>query len=301
ILIHLNEIPQSKSARLNQGLIDNCQRDINKYCQSEVVNNDDDDDKDSNEDDADGNDNDTEINDRKDNVNNKKTNNDDDDDDDEVTDRRMGGRIIQCLRSKYSDTSITLESQCVSELIDVIQTSKLDVKLDVKLYQSCRKFLKSECTGMDQEDCLKLLYQKNRIDDDNCKEQIKRIAREGQADIHVDRALAFACQADVLKYCNDIPIGSGKQLKCLLSMGKSVTSQCQAMLQKRQELWESGSNVNSVVDLTEQIRKSKSSLYQFIVILLILCTVFMAGRIYGRNERYNPIMNYDNPITIDHK
>ncbi|CAF4299359.1 unnamed protein product, partial [Rotaria sordida] len=62
-----------------------------------------------------------------------------------------------------------------------------------------------------------------------------------------------------------------------------------------------GSNVNSVVDLTEQIRKSKSGLYQFIVILLILCTVFMAGRICGRNERYNPIMNYDNPITIDHK
>ncbi|CAF3796085.1 unnamed protein product, partial [Rotaria sordida] len=282
----------NSDARFNQGLIDNCQRDINKYCQSEVVNNDDDDDKDSNEDDADVNDNDTEINDRKDNVNNKKTNNDDDDDDDEVTDRRMGGRIIQCLRSKYSDTSITLESQCVSELIDVIQTSKLDVKLDVKLYQSCRKFLKSECTGMDQEDCLKLLYQKNRIDDDTCKEQIKRIVREGQADIHVDRALAFACQADVLKYCNDIPIGSGKQLKCLLSMGKSVTSQCQAILQKRQELWESVSNVQGVADLTEHIRKSNNSFYLFSVILLILCIMFMAGCICRPYVRYSRVRKY---------
>jgi Golgi apparatus protein 1 len=118
----------------------------------------------------------------------------------------MGGRIIQCLRTKYVDTSVTLNSQCVTELIDVIQTSKLDVKLDVRLYQSCRQYLTSQCTGMDQEDCLKLLYQKGQVDED-CKEQIKRIIREGQADIHVDRALAFACQADVTKYCNDIPIG----------------------------------------------------------------------------------------------
>ncbi|CAF4323139.1 unnamed protein product, partial [Rotaria sordida] len=42
----------------NQGLIDNCQRDIDKYCQSEIY------DKGFNEDDADGNDNDTEMIDR---------------------------------------------------------------------------------------------------------------------------------------------------------------------------------------------------------------------------------------------
>ncbi len=119
----------------------------------------------------------------------------------------MGGRIIQCLRSKYAGTAATLESQCVTELIDVIQTSKLSVKMDIKLYQSCRRQLTSECTGMDQEDCLKLLYQKGKLGSGDCTEQVKRIIREGQADIHVDRALSFACQADVLKYCNDIPIG----------------------------------------------------------------------------------------------
>lgn len=36
-----------------------------------------------------------------------------------------------------------------------------------------------------------------------------------------------------------ILLGSGKQLQCLLSMGKSVTSQCQSILLKRQELWKS--------------------------------------------------------------
>jgi hypothetical protein len=82
----------------------------------------------------------------------------------------MDGRVIQCLRAKYVDTSITLDSQCITELIDVIQTSKLNVKLDLRLYQSCRKYLVYICTGIDQEDCLKLVYQKNQIKDDDCKE-----------------------------------------------------------------------------------------------------------------------------------
>jgi hypothetical protein len=32
-------------------------------------------------------------------------------------DREMGGRIIQCLRTKYIDTSVTLTAQCVTELM----------------------------------------------------------------------------------------------------------------------------------------------------------------------------------------
>lgn len=36
----------------------------------------------------------------------------------------MDGRLIRRLRSKYVDTSVTLDSQCIIELIAVIQTSK---------------------------------------------------------------------------------------------------------------------------------------------------------------------------------
>ena len=161
------------------------------------------------------------------------------DGDNDLTDREMGGRVIECLRMKYVDTPGVLTSQCVSELIDVIQTSKLDVKLDPRLYQSCQRYLNNDCTGLEQEDCLKLKYQKGEIRGDDCAEQVKRIIREGQADIHVDRALAFSCQTDIFKYCNDIPIGSGKQLQCLLNMKSTVTPQCQKMLRQRQELWNS--------------------------------------------------------------
>ncbi|CAF3401610.1 unnamed protein product [Rotaria socialis] len=276
----------NSDARFNKGLIENCQRDIGKFCQSEIIDQDSDD-KDSDEDDGDNDDKDT---DKKDDPNPSPNT----DENGDVKDREMGGRIIQCLRSKYADTTITLESPCVSELIDVIQTSKLDIKLDIRLYQSCRKSLNinGQCVGMDQEDCLKILYQQGKLEDDDCKEQVKRIIREGQADIHVDRALSFACQADVLKYCNDIPIGSGKQLQCLLSMGKSVTSQCQSVLEKRRELWKSVPNVNGVVELANEIRKSNNSFYLFSVILLILCVMFMAGCACRPYVRYSRVRKY---------
>ncbi|CAF1468952.1 unnamed protein product, partial [Rotaria magnacalcarata] len=182
--------------------------------------------------------------------------------------------------SKYADTPDTLESACVSELIDVIQTSKLDVKLDIRLYKSCRKSLTNVCTGMDQENCLKLLYQNGKLEDGDCKEQVKRIIREGQADIHADRALSFACQVDVLKYCNDIPIGSGKQLQCLLSMGKSVTSECQNILEKRRELWQSVYNAYGVSGLASPVLRSTNNGHCLRSILLFSSFIIMTGLIY---------------------
>lgn len=207
-------------SKFNKALIEGCESDISRYCQDEVE---------GEQQDAEKNDDSRD----EDNNNEESVNGGDSD----MIDRDMGGRVIECLRTKYVDKPGLLSSQCVTELIDVIQTSKLDVKLDVQLYQSCQKYLSTACTGMDQEDCLKLQYQNGKITDEACAKEIKRIIREGKADIHVDRALAFSCQADILKFCNDIPIGSGKQLQCLLNIRNSVTPQCDKMLKQRQELW----------------------------------------------------------------
>ena len=127
--------------------------------------------------------------------------------DDGIKDREMGGRIIGCLRSQYANTQSPLEQKCITEVVDVIQTSKLDIKLDVKLYEKCRGILNANCPGVDKEDCLKVIYQRQQIADADCKMEVARIIREGQADINVDHALAFACQVDLSKHCNDIPTG----------------------------------------------------------------------------------------------
>jgi Golgi apparatus protein 1 len=128
----------------------------------------------------------------------------------------MGGRIIGCLRTKYANGNAELESKCMTELIDIIQTSKLDISLDVKLYQKCRKIITRECIGIDKEDCLKLMFQKNKINDKECVEQVVRIIKEGRADIHIDPSLAIACQADIMKFCIDVPMGNKISLNKIL-------------------------------------------------------------------------------------
>ena len=122
----------------------------------------------------------------------------------------MGGRVIECLRTSYANSVIQLEPQCRTELIDIIQTSKVDVQIDVQLYQACKDIIKNRCTGSDKEDCLKIEYQKKAITDKACKAQITRIIKEGKADIHVDPVLSVSCQGDVVKFCSDIPIGKRK-------------------------------------------------------------------------------------------
>ena len=185
-------------ARFNKALIDNCQNDIDKYCRTDV--NDNFEENDSEEPTADAG---------------KAFARRSDGpiasclriDDENIQDHDMGGRIIACLRSKYADTQDQLNQKCITEIVDVIQASKLDIKFDVRLYQQCRAIINANCTGMDKEDCLKLIYQRKQITNLGCKAEVARIIREGQADINVDHTLVFACQADLVTHCNDVPIG----------------------------------------------------------------------------------------------
>ncbi|CAF3021509.1 unnamed protein product [Rotaria sp. Silwood2] len=270
-------------ARFNKGLIENCQNDIDRHCQNEIIDDDDNDDDESDDDDDNNNAND-----------NNNNNNDDknDKDTDDIQDRDMGGRIIGCLRSKYANTQVELEPKCITELIDVIQTSKLDIEIDIKLYQKCKIIINTNCTGVDKEDCLKLLYQKHLLQDSGCREEVRRIIKEGQADIHVDSALSSACQFDIIKYCNDVPIGSGKQLQCLIKKSKSVTKACQSILSKRQELWRSISHVDDIDDLARQIVNSDNKVYFYAVIIAVLFVIFIIGCLCRPCFRYRRMKNY---------
>jgi len=256
----------------NKALIENCENDINKYCRDEVI-----DDDDDSDDDGESNDN-TEPNDAP--------------NDGEVKDRDMGGRIIGCLRSQYANKNAELESKCTTELIDVIQASKLDVQLDVKLYQKCKNILNKNCLGIEKEDCLILLYQQKKLNDQECQQQVRRIIKEGQADIHVDQALTIACQADIFKYCNDIPMGGGKQLQCLLKMRRSVTNACKKILFKRQELWSSISDIDDIDDLARHIVYSENNRYLYSIILSIVVVIFLAGCVCRPCFRYRRVSKY---------
>ncbi|CAF1437662.1 unnamed protein product [Adineta steineri] len=259
----------NSDARFHKDLITNCHRDVTKFCSNVIIT--DDDLADESNDDNDKN----------------------KEESDEVQDRDMGGRVIECLRSKYADTKNDLEPQCVTEIIDVVQASKLDIQLDVQLYQKCKKTLASFCVGSDQEDCLKLLFQQKKLTDVECKKQVLRIIKEGRADVHVDPGLLITCQADILKYCNDVPIGSGKQLQCLLRTKKPVSKSCKDMLSKRQELWSSISDVDNIGDLTKHIINSKNNVYLYGILFIILSVIFLTGCVSRPCIRYRRVSKYN--------
>lgn len=128
--------------------------------------------------------------------------------DETLVDKTMSGRLINCLRSKYGTDKKSISQKCGEEIVELIKISKTDVRLDAQLYENCRFIIQRSCPGPNKEDCLKVLFQKNKINEDRCRKQVIRIIQEGKADIHTDPSLIVACQQDVSKFCIDIPIGS---------------------------------------------------------------------------------------------
>jgi len=57
------------------------------------------------------------------------------------------------------------------------------------------------------------MYQKYQISDDDCRAQVKRVIREERVYLNADHALFSTCHFDILKFCNDIPIGNKIHLK----------------------------------------------------------------------------------------
>jgi len=57
------------------------------------------------------------------------------------------------------------------------------------------------------------MYQKNGINNDHCRAQVKRVIREERVYLNADHALFFACHFDILKFCNNISIGNKIHLK----------------------------------------------------------------------------------------
>lgn len=119
----------------------------------------------------------------------------------------VNGRVIACLRKKFAVNKLELQPKCATEVAEIIRNSKMDVKFDVQLYQKCKTIIETSCKTTNVEDCLKSMYEKKSITDEECKKQIIRIVREGKADIDADQTLSIACRADLNKYCHDTPTG----------------------------------------------------------------------------------------------
>ena len=73
---------------------------------------------------------------------------------------------------------------------------------------------------------------------DECHDEILRIAEYQSDDYHLDRSLFLACKTDRQNLCAKVKSGEGRVYKCLMQnkMNQEMSRRCQAQLIRRQRL-----------------------------------------------------------------
>nr|XP_022918978.1 Golgi apparatus protein 1 isoform X1 [Onthophagus taurus] len=242
-------IEQNSDYRLNPGLHENCQDDIKKYC-SEIVAR-------------------------------------------QSPDHELNGKVIGCLRDSFRRSR--LSNRCEKEMTDVLRQQALDLRLNPLLRVVCKNELSTICQ-IDEDDsrgtaeeCLKNALLKKQIHTKECQDEIVYMIEESQADINADPLLHEACALDLLKYCSEIPQGSGRHIKCLKYVladpkNKPLTDECANMFKTRIEMYKQIDYAapENLVQLYSQVALSPAKHYFLFLIFLVISSMLMIGIFCGR-------------------
>lgn len=214
----------------------------------------------------------------------------------------MNGEVIKCLKQSFKHSRLT--NTCEKEMSRILKEQALDLQLNPLLRAVCSNELETICKSDENdhgnaEECLKEALIKKQIPTRACQEEVAGLLEESQADIQVDPVLQQACSVDILKYCNDIPQGNGRHLKCLKIImedsDKSLTSECKNMLSKRLEMYRNAAELVPPADFQElysQVVTSPAKHFFFILMLTVVGFIFLLGTFCGRiSKRHMVIKN----------
>lgn len=133
----------------------------------------------------------------------------------EESDKELHGKVSKCLRKAFRQSRLT--SKCEKEMAGILREQALDLRLNPLLRVICKDELDTICkaeSGEDDinaEECLKSAFLNKKIPTLACQEEVANLIEESQADINTDPFLQQICALDILKYCSDIPQGSGRR------------------------------------------------------------------------------------------
>ncbi|GJQ66994.1 hypothetical protein Trydic_g7986 [Trypoxylus dichotomus] len=245
-------VEQNSDYRLNPSLQENCKLDIRKFC-GDIIS-------------------------------------------EEKPDKELNGKVIKCLRKSFRQSRLT--NKCEKEMVGILRERALDLRLNPLLRAVCKDELETICKIESEEDdgkaeeCLKAAFLNRRIPTVACQEEVANLIEESQADINTDPFLQQACALDILKYCSDIPQGSGRHIKCLrlvmTDKSKDLSPECTSMFKKRIEMYRNADALiapESLQQLYTQVVGSPVKHYFFFVILMVIGTIFVIGIFCGRVSR----------------
>lgn len=228
------------------------------------------------------------------------------------------GLVIECLKSVYLHIvrkEERLEASCEAHIKDLIIISADDFQLDFSLQKHCSDEIAKHCQKVIQggyhfmdrnnaklvedrgrvSDCLKDLVSNKVLSKESnlkCFKQVNRLIKESLMDIHADVKLHSACSADLKRFCDDVPSGEAKQLECLLvihgdhKLNSRMKPKCSQALDSRLGMWRVAVPENemplSLAEVVDIISGSPASNYLFLLILVLVLTIFVMGLCLGR-------------------
>jgi Golgi apparatus protein 1 len=142
-------------------------------------------------------------------------------------------RVKDCLEENRLSPDFSPE--CKEEINSVIQRRVRDVKLDFRLRNDCAKDIETTCassTVSDGDDgvirCLQDFV--DEVKSDKCRDQIHKYQTLAAEDLRFDSPLADACSEDRKRYCESVPYGSARVIRCLIAHRAELSSKCRATL-----------------------------------------------------------------------
>ncbi|KAK9869440.1 hypothetical protein WA026_003195 [Henosepilachna vigintioctopunctata] len=205
-------------------------------------------------------------------------------------DKNHFNNTMDCLKTAFKQ--FRLSDKCEKEMAYILREQALDINLNPLLKAVCKKELEIICQVGEHsniEECLKRALIAKKIPTPMCQVEVANMIEESQADIQVDPPLQEACSLDLMKFCNEVPQGNGRHLKCLkLLSPHKLSSNCREMLHKRLEMYENAAQFAPPQDLHElyyQVVASPSKRYFFLMVFMMITSIFVVGMFCGRVSR----------------
>ncbi|XP_012945019.1 Golgi apparatus protein 1 [Aplysia californica] len=223
----------------------------------------------------------------------------------------MDGRVINCLKKKFTLKDKVLTKDCEHEVRSRIKEAAIDINLNPVVMKMCKEDIKKSCSdkvanvrhmSVDSDDgygtyetfghgavieCLKKNFHTLRNND--CKTEIAYMIAESRVDVHIDPLLNSACQKELVVLCSSVSQGQGRQMSCLLAHLESdpqgLGRNCREMIRRRKELWEYAAQVappESFSEIYEEISASPARNYLLAILFSVVGIVFIMGLTCGR-------------------
>jgi len=223
----------------------------------------------------------------------------------QTTEEFYEGKIIFCLKEKYSKNVNLLTKKCSKQMQKFIRHSYIGAASPI-IEEKCPNSVRKCAEGpnslteskhlimikefvVNQECLYQLWTHDNLLDGKECLETLAIVAESQNRDVKADRVLYEACQIDLSKFCRDVISGEGKRFACLVSVSKDKNMRlepaCATIVENRVAMYRIAIQAHPVaqaLELYSAVMESPDRHVFLTVFATMVIIIFVLGLCFGR-------------------